>query len=998
MEPNSVGAKDVAVVLSSYITPLSIYAPYPRPHKEPHKGTPQPNSILYNTLTTPPPMINKQKITAITTIMAITILVTTTMTSEAEAYTVDPALIQTVQNYAAETHYGTDHVDRWKRVLDAFGVIQHTSSMTAAQAQQMADTYSANRWNPIVAALTALEQSQQQQDTTAPVITLNGASQVTLTVGDTYVDAGATCTDDTDGAISTLDDSANVDTQTPNSYTITYSCTDTSGNIAAPVYRTVTVEEPPTQTSYTVDPTLIQTVQNYAAETHHGADHVDRWKRVLDAFGVITHTSSMTAAQAQQMADTYSANRWNPIVAALTALEQSQQQQQQDQPPVVYQQDQLSPSAEWAIVKAEAVDIDLAVFKLTTTVYDEHIHRVHSTLWPQVELLERKYVTSDNSLRALVSAGDNLYPDELPAHIIKTRTAIEWVKTEIIAEIEKIINPYGDVTSCPPDLQDNRANRNFLDERIFVPTGITVLPHGTTLSSPLILPDGTILPAGTTFSPNDIITLGTGVALSHGNTLPDGTILPAGTTLPDGTSLTVRTAINNGFKNTLEDRLCAYHDIDYYGSSHNNLIKQAMLALGIHPEADNITPMSADMAYDMSMKYDNSRNNLQGDFMHPFWQEHIWKEISSNILQSETEKYFEDNRQSTEQSHMTYQQICESPLVHCEYSTSSRSVNDGQRVSHELTETWVSKVTSYKSIDSILDNSDSTLDDDIGKTMVYDNQGNIAEIKYYMDGKLVQHRHYTDNVLTASTTYNTTTGFKALEITYDTNGDIRWLAAWHPDTTDGHHDKQLVGIVKRNGEVSSASVWYPGTNDIALSLGIKFNCYDIDGRTKVTCTDEHYAYLELDQYLYPIKYMSQETWYNQYGSIKELKQYDKGVLMQHNKYGEDTGGNSYLAESKAYHTNGVLGYHTQYNAEQITYYREYYKSGNLFASSNNFNSDNTVINGRTYHDTSDTTAYEWIHQSSFGNFSCKPQISRALAVDCTPDEISYFKRTFDKLR
>ncbi len=160
---------------------------------------------------------------------------------------------------------------------------------------------------------------QVQYDTTRPIITLNGQSQVSLTVGDTYTDAGATCTDDTDGAISTLDDSANVDTQTPNSYTITYSCTDTSGNIATPVYRTVTVAEP--QTPVTVDATLIATVQSYADETHHGSDHVDRWYRVLVTFDAIT---PMSVSEAQDMADTYSASRWNPIVAELQKSTASQ--------------------------------------------------------------------------------------------------------------------------------------------------------------------------------------------------------------------------------------------------------------------------------------------------------------------------------------------------------------------------------------------------------------------------------------------------------------------------------------------------------------------------------------------------------------------------------------------------------------------------------------------------------------------------------------------------
>ena len=201
--------------------------------------------------------------------LLVTVLVSTASitVAEAEAYTVDPALIQTVQGYAAETHHGAAHVDRWNRVLDAFGVINHTSSMTVEQAQVMADKFNPNRWNPIVEALTALEQAQQQQ----------------------------------------------------------------------PQQQDPQVVEEPIQ--YVVDSTLVATVQSYAAETQYGTEHVDRWKRVLDAFGVISHTSSMTAAEAQEMADNFSANRWNPIVEALTALEEAKKQDQQQS-----QQEQVNPN------------------------------------------------------------------------------------------------------------------------------------------------------------------------------------------------------------------------------------------------------------------------------------------------------------------------------------------------------------------------------------------------------------------------------------------------------------------------------------------------------------------------------------------------------------------------------------------------------------------------------------------------------------------------------
>ncbi|MGB0522261.1 MAG: DUF5011 domain-containing protein, partial [Flammeovirgaceae bacterium] len=80
-------------------------------------------------------------------------------------------------------------------------------------------------------------------DTTPPVITLNGAATINLTVGDAFTDPGATAMDNVDGDIS-----ANivvggdvVDVNTVGSYVITYNVSDAAGNAAAQVTRTVNV-------------------------------------------------------------------------------------------------------------------------------------------------------------------------------------------------------------------------------------------------------------------------------------------------------------------------------------------------------------------------------------------------------------------------------------------------------------------------------------------------------------------------------------------------------------------------------------------------------------------------------------------------------------------------------------------------------------------------------------------------------------------------------------
>lgn len=79
-------------------------------------------------------------------------------------------------------------------------------------------------------------------DTTAPVLTLLGDETVTLNVGDSYSDAGATASDDTDGDLSasiTLD--GTVYTGFAGTYVLTYSVTDAAGNSATPITRTVVV-------------------------------------------------------------------------------------------------------------------------------------------------------------------------------------------------------------------------------------------------------------------------------------------------------------------------------------------------------------------------------------------------------------------------------------------------------------------------------------------------------------------------------------------------------------------------------------------------------------------------------------------------------------------------------------------------------------------------------------------------------------------------------------
>ena len=667
--------------------------------------------------------------------LLVTVLATAPIIiAEAEAYAVDPVLIQTVQGYAAETHYGAEHVDRWNRVLDAFGVISHTSSMTAEQAQQMADKFSAKRWNPIVAALTALEQSQQQQQQQQQ--------------------------DDQQAAVN------------------------------------------PQATQYTVDPALIQTVQGYAAETHYGAEHVDRWNRVLDAFGVIQHTSSMTAAQAQEMADKYSAKRWNPIVEALTALEgansqdqqQSQQQQQQgalenpqyvpqqDQLPSTLQDQQLSPSAEWAIVKAEAQAIHIGTNDLWWEVRIKY--GVDSKQLMQFESLEDKYRHSDYWLHTLILNGDTSGPQNLPSHITKLREAIEWVKNEIIAPMNKIIDPYGPVESCPQiDPKTNKALVRYIEAEVVREKTI----RGTSAD----LPDGATLKKAT----QTHITY----------TYTDGTL-----------------------KHDLTERICAYHDLDY-GENHRNMVKEAMLALGIDPEADGIEPMSAERAFEIQQRYDNSRYDWpEGDGGWPAWQERIWQDIKTEIRKIEHDRHYEENYDYiNDQS--TVEEKCAMPSVTCEYTHKPVNTREGSYDYY-----WVHKMTTTTDgVTTLI--QEFYKNGNYKKITAYDENGNIESERTFWEAthqpKLTK-TYWPDGTLAYHTEHNNATQITHYTEYYESGNLFANAATFNPDNTANnariYHDVTPSGSSKMIQYNSQGHYW----------------CWPQHGNNSTPCTPDEISFIK----------------------------------------------------------------------------------------------------------------------------------------------------------
>ncbi|HOY32018.1 MAG TPA: DUF5011 domain-containing protein [Bacteroidales bacterium] len=82
--------------------------------------------------------------------------------------------------------------------------------------------------------------SCKKNDTTVPVITLQGANPHVVILGSAsaYADAGAVATDDTDGSL-TITSSGTVNMKSAGEYTLTYSCADAAGNTASATRKVI---------------------------------------------------------------------------------------------------------------------------------------------------------------------------------------------------------------------------------------------------------------------------------------------------------------------------------------------------------------------------------------------------------------------------------------------------------------------------------------------------------------------------------------------------------------------------------------------------------------------------------------------------------------------------------------------------------------------------------------------------------------------------------------
>jgi prepilin-type N-terminal cleavage/methylation domain-containing protein len=113
-------------------------------------------------------------------------------------------------------------------------------------------------------------------DNEAPVIVINGNTDVTINKGSVYADAGATATDNIDTTVSVIT-TGTVNPSIVGTYTLIYNATDSSGNAATSVIRTITVVDvsAPVITLNGSNPTNINVGSTYSDAGATAIDDVD---------------------------------------------------------------------------------------------------------------------------------------------------------------------------------------------------------------------------------------------------------------------------------------------------------------------------------------------------------------------------------------------------------------------------------------------------------------------------------------------------------------------------------------------------------------------------------------------------------------------------------------------------------------------------------------------------------------------------------------------------
>lgn len=135
-------------------------------------------------------------------------------------------------------------------------------------------------------------------DTTAPIISLIGASTINLEQGDSYIDQGATASDNIDGDLtsSIVVGGDTVNTNLVGSYEITFNVSDNAGNNAVEVTRTVNVNQDATIPVITLIGSSSINLNIGDAYVEQGATAIDNFDGDISANIIITGTVNSASA------------------------------------------------------------------------------------------------------------------------------------------------------------------------------------------------------------------------------------------------------------------------------------------------------------------------------------------------------------------------------------------------------------------------------------------------------------------------------------------------------------------------------------------------------------------------------------------------------------------------------------------------------------------------------------------------------------------------------
>ena len=241
------------------------------------------------------------------------------------------------------------HIRKWNRVLASIGyTASPEEAMPASEIHENAAKWPSSPFWAASVYLSSLEQGQDQPQQQTPEIVVTGGSAVTeggdaaftLTANPApAADLAVSVTVASDGDWGVAAGTQTVTIPASGSATLTLTTGDDStdepdGSVSVTVAAgsgytvgssgsgTVAVRDDDDPATPAVDPALVAEVRAMAAQTHHGAAHVKRWRRVLVAFGVEEYPglTPTTLAEAKANAQKYSSPLWPKIVEALEKL------------------------------------------------------------------------------------------------------------------------------------------------------------------------------------------------------------------------------------------------------------------------------------------------------------------------------------------------------------------------------------------------------------------------------------------------------------------------------------------------------------------------------------------------------------------------------------------------------------------------------------------------------------------------------------------------------